>query len=120
MPREFEKFGRLKTIAKKIVDKDDLPLCNRLYSSLNSFTTKAMLTYQEDFWVALNNIQIITSPVIIITRIQLYDQDENKNASYHAVALLKQGRKFYMFDPNGVFTQKDRYSFKQIDIRSER
>ena len=101
MVREFEKFGKYKIHAKKLVDKDDLIMTNKLYTSLNNFTSRIFISYNPDFWTSYELVKKTSEPVIIATRIMLYNQDTEKDDGYHAVSILKQGRQFYLFDPNG-------------------
>ena len=107
MPKEFEKFGKYKKIAKELVDKDDIVLTNKLYSNLNKYSTRVFISYNPDFWNCYEIIKNMNTPSLFVTRMMLYNQDIKKNDGYHAVALLKQGKQFYMFDPNGYTSSKD-------------
>tara|TARA_B100001989_G_C24550433_1_gene474156 strand:+ start:5555 stop:6214 length:660 start_codon:yes stop_codon:yes gene_type:complete len=106
MVKEFEKFGKHKGIAKKLVDKDDLVLTNKLYSNLNKFTSRTFVSYNPDFWSGYDFVKKYSEPIMIATRIMLYNQDNKKDDGYHAVCILKQRRQFYLFDPNGYMNAK--------------
>lgn len=106
MVKEFEKFGKYKTIARKLVVKDDLVLTNKLYSNLNNFTSRTFVTYNPEFWNGYELAKKSSEPTMIATRIMLYNQDTKKDDGYHAVSILKQGRQIYLFDPNGYMNAK--------------
>jgi len=100
--REFEKFGKLSKIVKDMVNKDDIKHVNKFYNYLNNYTRdKVFVTYEEDFWQAYEKTKNSKVVTVICTRLKLYNKTTKKK-EYHAVALLKQNKMFYMFDPNGI------------------
>ena len=111
MVREFSKYGKYEEIIRKLVLNDNVKHCTTLYSSLNKFTSKVSVTYVSNFWKALDKISSVTNPVVFVTKIKLYDQSKERESGFHAVALLKEGGKMYMFDPNGIVTNKERYLY---------
>lgn len=107
MVREFSNFGTLRGVAKKLVDNDDLVLSNKLYINLNSYTTRVFVSYNPDFWSAYNLAKKYSEPIMIATKIMLYNQNSKKNEGYHAVCILKEGRMFYLLDPNGYMDARE-------------
>lgn len=111
MVREFSKYGKYEKIIRKLVLNDNVKHCTTLYTTLNKFTSKVSMTYVSNFWKAHDKISSVTNPVVFVTKIKLYDQSKKKEDGFHAVALLKEDGRTYMFDPNGILTNRENYLY---------
>ena len=104
---EFDKFGKHKSKVKKLIDEDDYAVTKKFYGNLSK--NYKHVKYVDYFWDAYDNIKKTETPLVIITRIELFNQYEvgsNEKTNFHAVALIKDGDEFYMFDPNGLFYEQ--------------
>tara|TARA_A100001015_G_C14833596_1_gene649578 strand:+ start:322 stop:963 length:642 start_codon:yes stop_codon:yes gene_type:complete len=105
---EFHKFGKHKSKVKKLIDEDDYTVTKKFYGNLSK--TYKEVKYIDYFWNAYDSIKKSKKPTVIITRIELFNQYEvgpNKQTNFHAVALIKDGDEFYMFDANGICKKTD-------------
>ena len=106
--KEFDKFGKHKSTVKKLIDEDDYLVTKKFYGNLSK--NYKHIKYIDYFWDAYDTIKKVETPLVVITRIELFDQYEvglNEQSNFHAVALVKDGYKFYMFDTNGICKKTD-------------
>ena len=106
--KEFDKFGKHKSKVKKLIDEDDYNVTKKFYGNLSK--KYKYVKYIDYFWDAYDSIKKVETPTVVITRIELFDQYEvgsNEKTNFHAVALIKDGHEFYMFDPNGICKKTD-------------
>lgn len=111
MVRQFEEYGVYKEIIEKMVTKDNIKYTRTFYNDLQKYNKKVKIYYEPNFWKAYSLSEDISEPTIFASRILLFDQDTQKKAGYHAVSLICDKNKRYIFDPNGIVTSEHRYLY---------
>ncbi len=90
----------MKRIAKKLVLDDNEIWCHKFYNSLAVYTTKVVVFYEPDIFLAIEKIKKSTRPTILLTMILTTDPS-GKYSGTHALALIRDGKSINLFDSNG-------------------
>ena len=102
---EFTAYISKKMFVKKMINDDDPLLCSKFYSYHSSEIVKPFV---EKFLDALNECRKF-SKAIIPTFISYIDDDDCIDS--HAILLVNHNGIIFLYDPNGVITDKGRFRY---------
>lgn len=97
-PEEFSKYGKHSETVRKMTDDDDPDLCSKFYT----YDSEYVMEFCLDFFELLPQLKDIkNTSVVIPVFIPLINDETNTPEGKHAVLVVKEGSKYFVFDPNG-------------------
>jgi hypothetical protein len=105
---EFSGYGSQSNTVKKMVNNNDINICTKFFKcDINNIKQ-----FNINFFNVLNIYKKQqNSKYIIPCFIELWDTQENKQGTKHAIILLIENKYRFLFDPNGEVLPCHRYSY---------
>lgn len=95
---EFSKYGKHADIVRKMTDHDDPELCSKFYTYDSEYVMELCL----DFFELLPRLKDITNTSLVFpVFIPLIHDETNTPEGKHAILIIKEESRYFVFDPNG-------------------